>query len=144
MSLRCIKCDGTIGSRAGKDGFHCGDCGSSFLDFGRIGGQGQALDLDDFPRQVTDYRCPVDRGKLRRYVIKGLEFEYCPACRHVWLDRRELEELASKVAVDRTSIPLGRDLSGGESPVIKITVDGDAAGLLIEALFSLIGAVGDW
>lgn len=142
--MRCIKCDGTVLSAPKGAGFHCDTCGGGFLDFGRIGGQGQALDLESLPRETTVYRCPVDRENLRRYMIKGLEFEYCPACRHVWLDRREAEDLASKVAVDRASIPLGRDTAGGDSPIVRITVDGDAAGLLIEGLFSLIGAVSDW
>ena len=47
--------------------------------------------------------CPVDQTELRPVERQGVELDYCPRCRGVWLDRGELDKI-----VDRTADGLGR------------------------------------
>ena len=35
---------------------------------------------------------------------QGVEIDYCPQCRGVWLDRGELDKLIERAAVDRKSV----------------------------------------
>ncbi len=37
--------------------------------------------------------CPVDRTVLRLAERQGIEIDFCPACRGVWLDRGELDKI---------------------------------------------------
>ncbi|HEX2036654.1 MAG TPA: zf-TFIIB domain-containing protein [Chloroflexota bacterium] len=47
--------------------------------------------------------CPVDQTELRIVERQGVEIDYCPKCRGVWLDRGELDKV-----IDRTAETLGR------------------------------------
>jgi Zn-finger nucleic acid-binding protein len=38
-------------------------------------------------------RCPSDGSMLRMIDRAGLDLEYCPECRGVWLERDELDKL---------------------------------------------------
>ncbi len=38
-------------------------------------------------------RCPSDGSMLRAIDRAGLDLEYCPDCRGVWLERDELDKL---------------------------------------------------
>lgn len=38
-------------------------------------------------------KCPVDSTTLSMTERAGIEIDYCPACRGVWLDRGELDKL---------------------------------------------------
>lgn len=40
-----------------------------------------------------DMKCPVDNTTLQVAQRSGVEIDYCPRCRGVWLDRGELEKL---------------------------------------------------
>ncbi len=40
-------------------------------------------------------KCPNDNTTLLITERKGIEIDYCPECRGVWLDRGELEKLIS-------------------------------------------------
>jgi len=42
--------------------------------------------------------CPVCRTELKIADRQGVEIDYCPKCRGVWLDRGELEKLIERVA----------------------------------------------
>ena len=46
---------------------------------------------------VTDKRCPADGAALDRYVLSRIEFEGCPTCHGMWLDKDELRKLKNKV-----------------------------------------------
>jgi uncharacterized protein len=46
---------------------------------------------------ITDKRCPVDDAALDRYVLSRIEFEGCPTCHGMWLDKDELRKLKNKV-----------------------------------------------
>lgn len=38
-------------------------------------------------------KCPVDNATLSMTERSGIEIDYCPECRGVWLDRGELDKL---------------------------------------------------
>jgi uncharacterized protein len=42
-------------------------------------------------------KCPIDQTDLLMTDRQGIEIDYCPQCRGVWLDRGELDKL-----IDRT------------------------------------------
>ncbi|MCC7272003.1 MAG: zf-TFIIB domain-containing protein [Alphaproteobacteria bacterium] len=39
--------------------------------------------------------CPNDDAAMQTIKRSGVEFDFCPTCRGVWLDRGELEKLMS-------------------------------------------------
>jgi Zn-finger nucleic acid-binding protein len=41
-------------------------------------------------------QCPVDDAVLQRIERQGVEIDYCPQCRGVWLDRGELDKLIER------------------------------------------------
>ena len=42
--------------------------------------------------------CPVDQTQLTMTERQGVEIDYCPRCRGVWLDRGELDKLVERAA----------------------------------------------
>ena len=38
-------------------------------------------------------KCPIDETVLQMMDRQGIEIDYCPQCRGVWLDRGELDKL---------------------------------------------------
>lgn len=47
-------------------------------------------------------KCPVDGADLMMTERQGVEIDYCPKCRGVWLDRGELDKI-----IERQSAELG-------------------------------------
>lgn len=46
-------------------------------------------------------KCPTcDNEKLLMSERQGVEIDYCPSCRGVWLDRGELDKLLSSIERD--------------------------------------------
>ncbi len=45
-------------------------------------------------------RCPVDNETLVMADRNGVEIDYCPKCRGVWLDRGELDKIIERNAGD--------------------------------------------
>lgn len=41
-------------------------------------------------------KCPVDGAELLMTERQGVEIDYCPTCRGVWLDRGELDKIIEK------------------------------------------------
>lgn len=41
-------------------------------------------------------KCPVDNTTLTIAERQGVEIDYCPSCRGVWLDRGELDKLIER------------------------------------------------
>jgi Zn-finger nucleic acid-binding protein len=41
-------------------------------------------------------KCPVDGNMLLMTERSGVEIDYCPQCRGIWLDRGELEKLIER------------------------------------------------
>ena len=61
--------------------------------------------------------CPVCKTDLKIADRQGIEVDYCPQCRGVWLDRGELDKI-----IDRA---LG-EIGGGQSqPASRVHLDGD-------------------
>jgi len=54
-------------------------------------------------------RCPDDNSELILTDRQGIEIDYCPKCRGVWLDRGELDKIVER--------------SGGSAPVEKMRLE---------------------
>ena len=46
--------------------------------------------------QVAAMQCPVCRVPLVMSDRQGIEIDYCPQCRGVWLDRGELDKIVER------------------------------------------------
>ena len=57
-------------------------------------GQGPSDELE------KHMKCPIDGELLMVAERSGVEIDYCPKCRGVWLDRGELEKI-----IDRSAEP---------------------------------------
>ena len=49
--------------------------------------------------------CPNDNGSMQTVNRSGVEFDMCPTCRGVWLDRGELEKLLDLAGSDAGQVP---------------------------------------
>jgi uncharacterized protein len=50
------------------------------------------------PNQSGPMVCPVDGATLVMSERSGIEIDYCPTCRGVWLDRGELDKIIERNA----------------------------------------------
>ena len=46
-------------------------------------------------------KCPVDGATLQMSERSGIEIDYCPSCRGVWLDRGELDKIIERNATSQ-------------------------------------------
>lgn len=60
--------------------------------------------------------CPVDRIELVMSERSGVEIDYCPTCRGVWLDRGELDKIIDR-AGSLTGQQDARPPAAGAPPV---------------------------
>ena len=49
--------------------------------------------------------CPVDGARLSMSERQGIEIDYCPSCRGVWLDRGELDKIIERSTADTPAPP---------------------------------------
>ena len=49
--------------------------------------------------------CPIDGTTLVMSERQGIEIDYCPSCRGVWLDRGELDKIIEKSAASEPAAP---------------------------------------
>ncbi|MEI4234275.1 TFIIB-type zinc ribbon-containing protein [Roseovarius sp. D22-M7] len=56
-------------------------------------------------------QCPIDGTKLVLAERSGVEIDYCPECRGVWLDRGELDKIIDRSAPE--AAPQRYDDRGG-------------------------------
>lgn len=49
--------------------------------------------------------CPVDGTTLTMSERQGIEIDYCPTCRGVWLDRGELDKILERNAASEAPPP---------------------------------------
>jgi Zn-finger nucleic acid-binding protein len=61
--------------------------------------------------------CPTDGTRLEMSERSGIEIDYCPTCRGVWLDRGELDKIIERN--ERSIRPRDDDRSHGESQAPK-------------------------
>jgi len=45
-------------------------------------------------------KCPTDHDVLQLSERHGIEIDYCPECRGVWLDRGELDKIVARAGGD--------------------------------------------
>jgi Zn-finger nucleic acid-binding protein len=50
-------------------------------------------------------QCPIDGTQLVMADRNGVEIDYCPQCRGVWLDRGELDKIIERSAAEAPSAP---------------------------------------
>ncbi|SFK47246.1 zf-TFIIB domain-containing protein [Cellulomonas sp. KH9] len=55
-------------------------------------------------------QCPVDQAQLVMTERQGVEIDYCPVCRGIWLDRGELDKIIDRAGpavpgVDPRAVP---------------------------------------
>ncbi len=53
--------------------------------------------------------CPVDNETLQMTERSGVEVDYCPRCRGIWLDRGELDKILERAEREFTPVDRGRD-----------------------------------
>jgi Zn-finger nucleic acid-binding protein len=53
-------------------------------------------------------QCPIDQTELVMSDRQGVEIDYCPKCRGVWLDRGELDKIIDRAADPAASRPEAR------------------------------------
>ena len=49
--------------------------------------------------------CPADQTPLTMSERQGIEIDYCPTCRGVWLDRGELDKIIERSAAQPADAP---------------------------------------
>ncbi len=54
-------------------------------------------------------KCPSCNTALTMSERSGIEIDYCPQCRGVWLDRGELDKIIERSASESLSHPKHRD-----------------------------------
>jgi Zn-finger nucleic acid-binding protein len=50
-------------------------------------------------------KCPNDGAVLTMSERSGVEIDYCPECRGVWLDRGELDKILDRAAAESPAAP---------------------------------------
>lgn len=51
--------------------------------------------------------CPIDRTPLTMSDRQGIEIDFCPTCRGVWLDRGELDKIIERSATPPSTSGVG-------------------------------------
>ena len=57
------------------------------------------------PNHDGPMSCPVDGATLVMSERSGIEIDYCPSCRGVWLDRGELDKIIERNAAAASAPP---------------------------------------
>jgi Zn-finger nucleic acid-binding protein len=52
-------------------------------------------------------KCPVCNTELQMTTRAGIEIDYCPTCRGVWLDRGELDKIIERHVLETQSLMRG-------------------------------------
>lgn len=65
-------------------------------------------------------KCPTDETTLLMSERQGVEIDYCPECRGVWLDRGELDKILERAqteaeAFEQPEAPVARDRDRSDS-----------------------------
>ncbi len=60
-------------------------------------------------------RCPVDNETLVMADRNGVEIDYCPKCRGVWLDRGELDKIIERAGLAEAPVA-AKEPARGASP----------------------------
>lgn len=60
-------------------------------------------------------KCPVDNENLVMAERNGVEIDYCPQCRGVWLDRGELDKIIERSASNGMEHDMSRQQYRGDN-----------------------------
>lgn len=60
---------------------------------------------EEMQDKITSMPCPVCQVPLNMTDRQGVEIDYCPQCRGVWLDRGELDKIIERSAADIAAPP---------------------------------------
>ncbi len=60
--------------------------------------------------------CPTCRVNLTMSERQGIEIDYCPQCRGVWLDRGELDKIIERSEGASSAIPASRQQTAPTPP----------------------------
>ena len=55
------------------------------------------------PRTLETMNCPSDGSTLLMSERQGIEIDYCPQCRGIWLDRGELDKMLESAKAESAS-----------------------------------------
>ena len=77
-------------------------------------------------------KCPVDSIDLIMSERSGVEIDYCPQCRGVWLDRGELDKI-----IDRAAESLGPAAAGPAAPLPPAAMPPTTPGHIPPPLYNL-------
>lgn len=66
--------------------------------------------------QVAGMACPVCRVPLAMSDRQGIEIDYCPQCRGVWLDRGELDKIIERSQPQATAQPAHQPFQTSAAP----------------------------
>ena len=58
--------------------------------------------------------CPIDGTELKIADRSGVEIDYCPKCRGVWLDRGELDKI-----IDRSASHMAPQADSAPPPEVR-------------------------
>jgi len=54
-------------------------------------------------------KCPLCNVEMKVLILKGVEIDKCPECSGIWLDKGEMQQLASKERIEaRKAIRSGK------------------------------------
>ena len=65
-------------------------------------------------------KCPTDGSELVMSDRQGIEIDYCPKCRGVWLDRGELDKIIQRASAAMTADPLPDRGAGPARPDYRV------------------------
>ncbi|ODP37280.1 zf-TFIIB domain-containing protein [Sphingomonas turrisvirgatae] len=57
------------------------------------------------PEAVAGMLCPVCKVGLHMSDRQGIEIDYCPQCRGIWLDRGELDKIIERSGASEAPVP---------------------------------------
>jgi Zn-finger nucleic acid-binding protein len=69
--------------------------------------------------EETEVECPIDGSELRITERGGVEVDYCPKCRGVWLDRGELDKIIDRAGAFDAPYEYARQHSSHEKSYPK-------------------------
>jgi Zn-finger nucleic acid-binding protein len=70
-----------------------------------VGAQRERVTMSETPTPTKGMLCPVCYVPLVMAERGGVEIDYCPQCRGVWLDRGELDKIIARAAVEHPETP---------------------------------------
>lgn len=86
-------------------------------------------------------QCPADKIDLVMTERQGIEIDYCPKCRGVWLDRGELDKIIERAAGPASGPPSG---VAGQAPAYQTPRHHQPPGSYRKKRESLLGELFDF